>query len=199
MQFFRPDLIFSFLPGLSSRKKFRDIKKYKNTTMTEPPPPPPRSPDYAPREVTQDFPFEGHDNNPISHPPDEGFDDWSPADTSRIVAMSGCDDERLKSCIIAASASIWGVNEMYPAQLDTVCHLIHPLRPNHLAVSKPVPARLTSSEHLVSSSSLSFLFLSLCSHFPPMSCLNLLAPIKILVPSPYKSRRAIRREQTFVL
>ena len=69
--------------------------------MTEPPPPPPpRSPDYAPHEVTQDPPFEGHDNDPISHPPDEGFDDWSPADTARIVTMSMCDDDRLKSCII---------------------------------------------------------------------------------------------------
>ena len=70
--------------------------------MTEPTSPP-RLPDYAPREVTQDSPFKGHDNDPISHPQDEGFDDWSPADTARIVAMSECDDERLKSCIIAAS------------------------------------------------------------------------------------------------
>jgi hypothetical protein len=48
--------------------------------------------------------------------------------------MSGCDDDWLKSCIIAASASVWGVHEMYPAQLDTVYPLLHPVRPNHLAV-----------------------------------------------------------------
>ena len=48
--------------------------------------------------------------------------------------MSGCDDDRLKSCIIAASASVWSVHEMYPAQLDAVYHLLHPMRPNHLAV-----------------------------------------------------------------
>ena len=96
--------------------------------MTEPPPPP-RSPDYAPHEVTQDSPFKGHDNNPNSQPPDEGFDDWFPADTARIVAMSRCDDDRLKSCIIAASASVWSVHEMYPAQLDTVYLLLYPVRP----------------------------------------------------------------------
>ena len=101
--------------------------------MTKPPPPP-RSPDYTPHEVTQDSPFEGHDNDPVSHPPDEGFDDWSQADTAQIVAMSVCNDERLKSCIIAAFALVWSVNEMYLAQLDVVYHLLHPLHPNHLAV-----------------------------------------------------------------
>ncbi len=48
--------------------------------------------------------------------------------------MSGCDDEQLKSCIIATSASVWSVNEMYPAQLDVVYPLLHPLHPNHLAM-----------------------------------------------------------------
>jgi hypothetical protein len=48
--------------------------------------------------------------------------------------MYGCDDDRLKSCIIAASASVWSVHEMYPAQLDAVYRLLHPVRPNHLAV-----------------------------------------------------------------
>ena len=48
--------------------------------------------------------------------------------------MTGCDDDRLKSCIVAASASVWGVLEMYPAQLDAIYRLLHPVRPNHLAV-----------------------------------------------------------------
>jgi superfamily II DNA helicase RecQ len=48
--------------------------------------------------------------------------------------MSGCDDDQLKSCIIAASALVWSVHEMYPAQLNTVYHLLHPVRPNHLTV-----------------------------------------------------------------
>ncbi len=101
--------------------------------MTEPPPPP-RLPDYAPHKVTQDSPFEGHDNDPIFHPPDEGFVDWSPAETAWIVTMSGCDNKRLKSCIIASSVSVWSVNKMYPAQLDAVYCLLHPVRPNHLAI-----------------------------------------------------------------
>jgi hypothetical protein len=45
-----------------------------------------------------------------------------------------CDDDQLKQCIIAASTSVWGVPEMFPAQLDTVYHLLHPTCPNHLAV-----------------------------------------------------------------
>jgi superfamily II DNA helicase RecQ len=56
------------------------------------------------------------------------------ADTELIVAMTGCDEDRLKSCIVAASASVWGVQEMYPAQHDAIYHLLHPVRPNHLAV-----------------------------------------------------------------
>ncbi len=57
--------------------------------------------------------------------------------------MSGCDNERLKSCIIAASASVWSVNEMHPAQLDAVYPLLHPLRPNHLAVIQRIGAGKT--------------------------------------------------------
>jgi hypothetical protein len=56
--------------------------------MTEPPPPP-QSPDCAPHEVTQDNPLQGYEDDTLSYLPDEGFDDWSPADTERFVAMSG--------------------------------------------------------------------------------------------------------------
>jgi hypothetical protein len=48
--------------------------------------------------------------------------------------MSECDNDRLKSCIIAASTSAWSVHKMYPAQLDAVYRLLHPVRPNHLDV-----------------------------------------------------------------
>ena len=48
--------------------------------------------------------------------------------------MTGCDEDRLKSCIVAASALVWGVQDMYPAQLDAIYRLLHPVRPNHLAV-----------------------------------------------------------------
>ena len=90
-------------------------------------------PDCAPHEVTQDNPLQGCEDDALSHLLDKGFDNWSPADTERFVAMSGCDNDRLKSCIIAASASVWIVHEMYPAQLDAVYRLLHPVRPNHLA------------------------------------------------------------------
>ena len=97
-------------------------------------PPQPRSPDYAPHDVTQDTPLQGDDNNPLSDLLDGGFDDWSTTDTARIVAMTWCDNNRLKSCIVAASASVWGVEDIFPAQLDAVYRLLHPVLPNHLAV-----------------------------------------------------------------
>ena len=55
---------------------------------------PPRLPDFAHHEITQDNPLQGDEDDALSHPPDEGFDDWSPADTERFVAMSGRDDDR---------------------------------------------------------------------------------------------------------
>ncbi len=101
--------------------------------MTEPPPPP-LLPDCAPHEVTQDSPIQGDDNDPLSHLPDNGYDDSSPTDTARIVAMSRCDDDCLKVCTIATSASVWGIQDIFPAQLDAVYRLLHPMHPNHLAV-----------------------------------------------------------------
>jgi hypothetical protein len=132
LQFFRSDHIFSLLPSLSLPKKGAKSEKKKHhhdRAAT-----PPRSPDCAPHEITQDNPLQGYEDNALSHPPDEGFDDWSPADTERFVVMSGCDDDWLKSCIIAASASVWSVHEMYPTQLDAVYRLLHPVQRNHLAV-----------------------------------------------------------------
>ncbi len=101
--------------------------------MTKPPPQP-RSPNYAPHDVIQDTPLQGDDNNPLSHLPDSGFDDWSTTDTARIVAMTWCDNDQLKSCIVATPALIWGVEGIFPAQLDAVYHLLHPVLPDHLAV-----------------------------------------------------------------
>jgi hypothetical protein len=81
-----PTLFFPSSPASLSQKKERNQKQ--NTTMTEPPPPP-QSPDCAPHEVTQDNPLQGYEDDTLSYLPDEGFDDWSPADTERFVAMSG--------------------------------------------------------------------------------------------------------------
>lgn len=65
---------------------------------------------------------------------DAVFDDWTASDTARIVGMTGCCDDRLRACIIAASSLVWGVDEMYPTQIDAVFRLLHPVHPNQLAL-----------------------------------------------------------------
>jgi len=50
-------------------------------------------PNCALHEVTQDNPLQGDEDDVLSHPPYEAFDDWSPANTEQFVAMSGCNDE----------------------------------------------------------------------------------------------------------
>jgi superfamily II DNA helicase RecQ len=50
------------------------------------------------------------------------------------ATAGGCDDNRLKACIVAALTSIWGVPDRFPAQLNAVFCLLHPMKPNHLAV-----------------------------------------------------------------
>ena len=101
--------------------------------MTEPPPPP-RSPNCAPPKVTQDSPLQGYDDELLSHHPNDGFDDWSPTDTALVVAMMGSHNDRLKSCIVTASAAGWGIEDMFPAQLDAIYCLLQPVLPDHLAV-----------------------------------------------------------------
>ncbi len=105
--------------------------------------PPPRSPDIVPHKVTQDSPFDGSNIDPLPILPDSSFDDWMADETAAAVAMSGCDDNCLKACIVAASASIWDVWEMFPAQLDAVYHLLHPMHSNCLAVIQKTGAGKT--------------------------------------------------------
>jgi hypothetical protein len=57
--------------------------------------------------------------------------------------MSGCDNNHLRACIVAASASVWGIREMFLAQLNTVFCLLHPILPNHLAVIQQTGAGKT--------------------------------------------------------
>ena len=84
-------------------------------------------------------------NKPLSSPvpPDVGFDNWTATDTDHIVAMSGCSDDRLRACIVAASSSVWGVQEMYPTQIESVFRLLHPVCPNNLAVLQQIGADKT--------------------------------------------------------
>jgi len=97
--------------------------------------PPPDSPNIVPPGVTNAE--INIANEPPSSPMRTGavFDDWTTSDTARIVSMTGCCDDRLRACIIAASSSVWGVEyEMYPTQIDAVFRLLHPVRPNHLTL-----------------------------------------------------------------
>jgi superfamily II DNA helicase RecQ len=105
--------------------------------------PPPGSPNIVPPGVTNAE--INIANEPLSSPvpPDVGFDDWTAADTEHIVAMSGCSDDRLRACIVAASSSVWGVQEMYPTQIDSVFRLLHPVRPNNLAAIQQTGAGKT--------------------------------------------------------
>jgi hypothetical protein len=45
--------------------------------------------------------------------------------------------------IVATSVSIWGIQDIFPAQLDAVYRLLHPTCPNHLAVIQQMSAGMT--------------------------------------------------------
>jgi len=62
------------------------------------------------------------------------IDDWGVADTEEALALSGIDETRLKDCIVAVSASVWGVRTMRPAQLEACYRLLHPHHPDYLVV-----------------------------------------------------------------
>ncbi len=55
------------------------------------------------------------DPTPVS--PDDFSNKWGAADTEEALALSGVNDTRLKDCIVSASASVWDVSTMCPAQL----------------------------------------------------------------------------------
>ena len=61
-------------------------------------------------------------------------DNWGIDDTEDALALSGVDDVSLKDCIVEASASVWGVLTMHPAQLEACFRLLHPHHPNSLVV-----------------------------------------------------------------
>ena len=60
------------------------------------------------------------------------IDDWGVPDTEDALALSGIDQTRLKDCIVAASALVWGVPMMRPAQLEVCYQLFHSHRPDYL-------------------------------------------------------------------
>jgi hypothetical protein len=110
--------------------------------MTDPNPPP-HLPNIAPHKVTQDSLFNGSNINPLPVLPDLSFNDWAANDTAAAVTILGCDNGCLKACIVTASVFVWGIWEIFPAQLNAVYHLLHPMRPNHLALIQRMGAGKT--------------------------------------------------------
>ena len=62
------------------------------------------------------------------------IDNWGAAETEEALVLTGIDETRLKDCILAASASVWGVPMMRPAQLEACYRLLHPHCPDYLGV-----------------------------------------------------------------
>jgi hypothetical protein len=63
----------------------------------------------VPHDISRDHPFDGDDNYPLPIVPDASIGDQTMAATTAGAATAGgCDDDRLKACIVAASESVWG-------------------------------------------------------------------------------------------
>jgi hypothetical protein len=72
--------------------------------------------------------------NPPIVSPDNFSEEWGTTETGEALGLSRVDNAGLKDCIVAASASVWGVLMMHPAQLEACYCLLHPHRPNALVV-----------------------------------------------------------------
>jgi hypothetical protein len=75
--------------------------------------PPPRSPDASSDRdmITNNLnnAFDAMFLHPPIVSPDDFNDNWGAVVTEQALALSHVDDARLKDCIVAASASVWGV------------------------------------------------------------------------------------------
>jgi hypothetical protein len=81
-----------------------------------------------------DDPFEAMLLDPHDVSPDNFTDKWVAANTKEALTLSSVDDARLKECIVAALALVWGVPMMCPMQLEACYCLLHPHCPNALVV-----------------------------------------------------------------
>jgi hypothetical protein len=89
--------------------------------------PSPPSTSLVPHHVSRDPPFDGDNNHPLPIILDASIGDRTMAATTAGAATAGgCDDDHLKVCIVATSTSVWGVPDMFPAQLDAVFCLLPP-------------------------------------------------------------------------
>ena len=87
-------------------------------TRNSPPPPPPDSPPDCDMDTGfLEGAFDAMLLNPQIVSPDDFDDDVSATKAEDTLAVPGVDDTRLKECIVSASASVWGVPMMRPAQL----------------------------------------------------------------------------------
>jgi hypothetical protein len=67
----------------------------------------------VPHDVSRDHPFDGDINYPLPIIPDASIGDWTTAAmTAGAATAGGCDYDRLKACIVAASMSVWGVRDI---------------------------------------------------------------------------------------
>jgi hypothetical protein len=133
LRFFSLPYFWGQTPALSPHKK-----NTKTSIMPEPTPPQ-LSPDSSPTcDMITTNSLNGAFNAMILRPPivspDNFDDDWGTADTEQALMASGIDDARLKECVVAASALVWGVPTMRPAQLEACYCLFHPHRSNYLVV-----------------------------------------------------------------
>jgi hypothetical protein len=85
--------------------------------------------------------------NPINISNDNFSVNWGASDIEEALALSGVDDTRLKDCIVAASASVWGIPTMHPGQLEAYFCLLHPHCPNSLVVVHRTGCRKTHKLH----------------------------------------------------
>ncbi len=116
---------------------FRILSSQCLTTMSQDTPLPP-SPD-APSEhcveaSALDVAIDAMLLNPSFFANGKYSDDWGTTDTEEALVLSSVDDARLKDCISAALASIWGIPTMRPRQLEACFCLLRPDGPNSLVV-----------------------------------------------------------------
>jgi hypothetical protein len=97
----------------------------------------PPSPSLDPHNVARDGSFDGIDSNPLPYVPDVDFSNLTMAVTTADAATaSGCNNDRLKSCIVAASKPLISLPSLVPhgITLDKIrlahAPLLSPMRAN---------------------------------------------------------------------
>ena len=117
----------------------RSAARQKNTNRRHvdksPSPPSPNAPfDHHSDSGRLDAAFEVMFLN-AAHAADGNFiNDWGAVDTAEALALFCVNNARLKCCIVDALASVWGVPEMRPLQIEVCYCLLHPHCSNSLIV-----------------------------------------------------------------